>query len=159
MPGTLDEHFPGYRDCDVFEADRFRGHVLEHRREVRRHPCYVHGYEIGEDIETLFSARVLVLPPPGSDADGWCVLESGGYSLASERYDQDSRSVRCRLSNGEGYSLEHRTMTQKPGRRPLDERGDLGLLAAFLRDDVGYAEASDEAVEALVRAFTAKYCG
>ena len=157
MTDVLEEKYPGYRDQEPFEAGPFRGRLVARRREVKSHPCYVHGYEIGEDIETFFSATVLVLPPEGSDAEGWCTLETSGYDLASDRYSQASRRVSCTLSEGGSHALEHRAYTQKPGRRPLDEEGSLRPLQEHLQSRMGYADATEEAVAQLVSAFAARF--
>jgi hypothetical protein len=124
---------------------------------VKRHPCYVHGYEVDEDIEVFFGGKVLILPQEGSD--GWCVLETSGYNLASTRYDQSGRSLHATLSTGETIQLEHRSYHQKRGRPNYTERGDIDQLGRHLREAMGYHDVSDDQVAGLVASFTSEYGG
>jgi hypothetical protein len=153
---ALEDRFPGYRSREPFEHEGFRGRVLVRERDVKSHACYVHGHEVGEDIEVLFRASVLLLPRPG--APGWCVLDLAGHSLRSERYDQDGRTVTCRLDDGRTLGLASGTHHQKPGRPCRDDVGDVAGFTDHLRGRMGYA-ATEEAAADLVTAFLRRYGG
>jgi len=154
---ALEAEFPGYREREPFEAGRFRGAVLKHERDVRRHTCYVHGYEVDDDVEVIYGARVLVLPAAGGG--GWCVLSTSGHTLSSVRYDQDGRSLSCRLDDGETFALERSSYHQKAGRPNYTERGDLARLATHLRERMGYPGVEAEGAAELVAAFARAFCG
>ncbi len=82
-----------------------------------------------------------------------------GYSMTSERYDQDSRNVDYELDTGEAGMLQSASYYQKYGGRSSQEEGSLGSLCAHLKDRVGLKKITEKQVLAFATALQNSYGG
>ncbi len=143
----LENRFPGFHAKESVEHEGLSAFVLSHDHNVQRYPCYNYGYQIGDDITHTFYTQLLIIPIKRLKADNsgaFVIVQIGGYSNYSERYDQDSVSLSCELGNGESMDLESHYDYEKYGGQSRHTKNSLALLLEYMRKKLGFKDLGEQ---------------
>jgi hypothetical protein len=141
----LEIRFPGFRSKEQVDFEGLSAIIISHEHSVEKYPCYMYGYQIGDDVSHIFHTRLLLLPPSGKQGawGGFVLVRIDGYSNYSERYDQESVSVTCELGTGQNIALADRFYYEKYPMQDRDTKKPRTPLLNYMRQ-IGFTDLSEE---------------